>query len=101
MLVVFFFEIIPASMDADDRVWIIVGDLPSAYIDIESAANATEAIQAYTEIMDDWVQCVKKGLSTEDCYPVNVPPENKYAEMLATRLQLIRDYILGDKPIDE
>lgn len=101
LLIVFFFEIIPNSTDADDRVWVIVGDLPPAYIDTESATNETEAIQVYTEIMDDWVQCVKNGQSTEDCYPINVPPENKYAEMLDTRLQLIRKYILDKTFIDD
>lgn len=101
LLIVFFFEIIPDSTDTDDRVWVIVGDLPPAYIDIQSATNETEAIQVYTEIMDDWVQCVKNRQSTEDCYPINVPPENKYAEMLDTRLQLIRKYILGKTSIDD
>lgn len=101
LLIVFFFEITPNSSDADDHVWVIVGDLPPAYIDIESATNEIEAVRVYTEIMDDWVQCVKSGQSTENCYPINVPPENKYAEMLSTRLQFIRKYILGNASIDD
>ncbi len=95
LLAVFFFKIVPNSVDADEHVWVVVGDLPPAYIDIESAGNLTEAIQVYTEIMDDWVQHVKKGESIADCYPINVPPEKEYAEMLATRLNLIREHILN------
>lgn len=100
ILLVFFFEIVPNSTDADDKVWVIVGDLPPAYIDVESATNETEAIQVYIEIMDDWVQCVKKGESVENCYPINVPPTDEHAEMLDTRLNFIRDYLLGQKSID-
>lgn len=94
ILVVFYFDIIPDSPVADDKVWVIVGDLPPAYIDIESANNEIEAVQAYTKIMDDWVQCVKAGQPVDACYPVNVPPEKKYADMLDLRLGLIRKYIL-------
>jgi hypothetical protein len=99
ILIVFYFDLIPNSSDVDDHVWIIVGDIPPAYIDIESANNETEAVRAYTEIMDDWVQCVKSGRSVDDCYPINVAPEKKYADMLDIRLQFIRKYILGHTPI--
>ena len=45
--------------------------------------------------MDNWIQCVRNGQSTNDCYPINVPPENEYAEMLSTRIHLIREHILS------
>ncbi|MBL7797291.1 MAG: hypothetical protein JNJ90_12410 [Saprospiraceae bacterium] len=95
ILIVFYFDFIPDSSDTDDHVWVIVGDLPPAYIDVESANTETEAVQVYIEIMDDWVQCVKGGRPVEDCYPISIPPEIRYADMLDLRLQLIRKYILG------
>ena len=95
LLAVFFFKIVPNSADADDYVWVVVGDLPPAYIDIESSDNEIETVRVYTKLMDDWVQHVKKGQPTDDCYPINVPPENEYAEMLAIRIRLIRENILG------
>lgn len=82
LLVIFFFKIIPNSNTADDYVWIVVGDLPPAYIDIESAKNVKEVVHTYIEIMNDWVQCVFKGGKIEDFYPINVPPTREFAEML-------------------
>jgi len=94
LLTIFFFKIVPNSELADDHIWVVVGDLPTAYIDIESASNKAEVIQVYTEIMDDWVRCVKNGESVEDCYSINVPPKLEYAKMLDTKIQLIKEHIL-------
>jgi len=94
LVMIFYFEIIPNSKNVDDFVWVIVGDLPPAYIDIESASNPLEVIETYTDIMSDWVECVKNGLSIENCYPINVPPQKDYAEMLEIRIKLIRENIL-------
>lgn len=98
LLLVFYFKITPNSKNADDYVWVVVGDLPPAYIDIESADNISDVIETYTDLMDDWVQCVKNGQPVEDCYPIDVPPENEYAEMLAIRIKLVREYILKQSP---
>lgn len=94
LLTVFLFEIIPNSQNADDYVWVVVGDLPSAYIDIESARDKKQVVKTYTEIMGDWVHVVKKSGNIEDCYPLNVPPTKEYAEMLSIRIKLIRENIL-------
>lgn len=95
MVLVFFFEIIPNSHAADNFVWIVVGDIPPCYIDIESAQNSNEVIQVYVEIMEDWINCVNNGESVENCYPVEAPPEKKYADMLSRRIQFIKDYIIS------
>jgi hypothetical protein len=42
-VVVFLFEIIPSREDVDDKVWLIVGDLPPAYITAEDAPNPAAA----------------------------------------------------------
>jgi hypothetical protein len=68
-----------------------VGDLPAAYIDIENAGNATEALTAYCFVMEDWVEHVLNNKSTEECYPVNAEPTIKHAEMLQRRINFIRN----------
>lgn len=93
-LAVFLFQIIPDSENADEFVWIIVGDLPSAYIDILSASNGACAIEAYTNIMEDWYDNVLQGKSVENCYPIGVPPTKEYGQMLQSRVEFIRDEIL-------
>lgn len=74
--------------------WIIVGDIPPAYFDVASTPTKYDALKAYINVMQDWVDNVNGGNSLELCYPVNVPPEKKYADMLDIRLQLLReDYL--------
>ncbi len=92
---VFYFEIIPEeSSKADKYIWIIVGDIPPAYIDIISAPTIQEAIICYCAIMEDWVNAVNDGNSVEECYPINVPATIEYADMLKTRIELIKNDLL-------
>ena len=47
---VFLFEIIPNREDVDKFVWVIVGDLPSAYITCEEAPNPDFAASTHSSI---------------------------------------------------
>lgn len=94
MLGVFYYEIIPNG-DADSSVWVVVGDLPTAYIDIESANDEIEVILSYVELMEDWIENVENGNSVEDCFPINVSPTREHAAMLRDRTKLIREEILA------
>jgi len=97
ILCIFSFEIQAAEGSAaDTKVWIIVGDIPPAYIDIESAPTAKMALEAYCFLMEDWIGHIKVGKSVKECYPLEVPATKEYAEMLATRVQLIREDFLPD-----
>jgi hypothetical protein len=91
---VFLFEIEPENPEVDTWTWVIVGDLPPAYITPEVARNPVEALEAYMAEMDAWVQAVIAGQSVADLIPVGVPPEQKFAGMLAIRLRLLREEVL-------
>lgn len=95
ILNVFCFKIQPDNKSCNDEfVWVIVGDIPPAYIDVVSAPTVSDALKTYINIIQDWVDNVNDGNSVEDCFPINVPQERKYAEMLAIRLKLlIEDYL--------
>ncbi len=103
ILAVFYFEIEPApNSSADEAVWVIVGDLPPAYLDIVSCPNGAVAIEGYVGAMWEWVERVKAGESIEDCIPVyyrgsltRVPPNQEMAEMLESRLEFIEEKILS------
>lgn len=105
ILNIFYFKIIPDHISCDDDfVWIIVGDIPPAYIDIISATNAFEALYCYIHLMDEWVKKVKKGDSTDECFPINAPQKRKYAKMLESRLKILKeDYlpIINGNPLAE
>ena len=92
VLCVFYFEITPRpDSKADNFVWIVVGDLPTVYIDIESATNVKEVLESYIFLMQDWIDQVNNGKSIDNCYPIEVKPTKKMAKMLEGRIKIIKD----------
>ena len=88
----FCFEIVPdVAKGADNHVWVIVGDLPPAYIDVLSAPSARGALDLYIGLMDEWASKVNNGEDISDCYPVNVTATKEYADMLTTRMNLLKE----------
>lgn len=96
ILSVFLFKIKPLNKNVDEYVWIVVGDIPPAYIDIKSAITSSEVLSAYCYIMKDWVETVLSGESVEDCFPINVAPGEKYAQMLLSRIRFIESNLFND-----
>jgi len=92
---VFLFEIIPSREDVDDKVWVIVGDLPPAYITAEDAPNPAAALDAYIGAMEEWVEAAKAGRGVENLIPVNVPPTAENAARLESRLHFLDKEILS------
>ena len=93
---VFYFEIVPAKPDVPDSVWVIVGDLPSAYLAVEFCSNGKEAMKGYVAEMQEWVDRVMDGRPLDDdVITVNVPPEKKWAKELQWRLDFIKRDFLG------
>ena len=92
----FYFEIVPdISKGADSHVWVIVGDLPPAYIDILNAPSAHRALELYIHLMEEWASKVNNGDDISDCYPVNAPATQEYANMLTSRMNLLKEDHLG------
>lgn len=79
-------------------MWVIVGDLPPAYIVCDNAHTWQEALDAYAVEMMEWVKAVKEGRSIEDVIPVNVPPTVEYADMLESRCNLIWELFVDVDP---
>lgn len=93
---VFLFEIVPARKGVDDKVWVIVGDLPPAYITTEESPNPATALDSYIGAMEEWVEAASSGRSVEGLIPVNVPPTEENARRLASRLRFLDEKILSD-----
>ena len=95
---VFLFEIEPIDDSVDDIIWVIVGDLPSVYLD-KSVTTGKEAIETYCELMQEWIDNVKNGKSLEECYPVEVEPTIENADLLNTRIAFLKRELLmtGDE----
>jgi hypothetical protein len=88
------FQISPARQDVDEWVWVIVGDLPPAYITCEDSPNPACALDAYIGAMSEWVVAASSRSSVVELIPVNVEPSKENAERLRLRLKFIDDNIL-------
>jgi hypothetical protein len=91
---VFLFKIVPSSPDIDNCLWVIVGDLPPAYLVTEDNPTAADAIEAYCTEMEAWVDAVENGESVEELIPVNAPPTLEFSSQLKGRLEFLRNEIL-------
>lgn len=92
---VFLFEIDPSREDVDDKIWVIVDDLPPAYITAEDSPNPAAALDAYIGAMEQWVEAAKAGRSVENLIPVDVPPTLENAARLESRLRFLDKEILS------
>jgi hypothetical protein len=78
----------------DDSLWIVVGDLPSAYFVSESADTPRAALECYCYIMDDWVAAVINDTDMEEVYPVEAEATEENARELQSRLDFLRTEII-------
>ena len=92
---VFLFEIQPNQKEVDNYLWVIVGDLPPAYITCEEAPNPACALDGYIGAMEEWVDAAKTERSVENLIPVNVPATPENGVMLEKRLRFLDENILN------
>jgi hypothetical protein len=95
VLGVFRIRISPAEPDVDEIVWVVTGDLPSAYLGYEPEDTWQDALQGYVSEMQLWVDAAKGGESVSDLIPVNVAPTPENAARLEDRLTFIRTRLLA------
>lgn len=98
VLGVFLFQIEPRLVGVDDTLWVIVGDLPSAFLVCDDAPDWVGALRCYVYEMQRWVDAVRSGAALDGIIPVNVSPTLEHAEMLASRLGFLQDHLIDGKP---
>ncbi len=94
LVAVFLAQITSHSEDVDKCLWVIVGDLPPAYIVVDDNPAAADALDAYCSEMEAWVEAANEGAAVDELIPVNVPPTPENADQLRGRLDYIRSKIL-------
>lgn len=80
----------PIEGNPDDELWVVVGDMPTAYFVTEAAPDPAEALTAYCELMEDWADRILEGRDLEGSYPISVEPTVEHAKMLKSRMGTIR-----------
>jgi hypothetical protein len=94
---IFLFDTGNAAQPDGQLFWIVVGDLPPAYlIADERTANPEDALDWYIRLMGAWVDAVEQGRPVTGLIPVNVPPTAEYAAMLASRLVYLQENFFDD-----
>jgi hypothetical protein len=91
---IFLVELKPTDFDIDPFTWVIVGDLPPAYISPVYAASPRDALDGYIAEMAAWVEAAEKEEPVGDLIPVNAAPTRQNAEGLKDRLEFLRREIL-------
>jgi hypothetical protein len=62
----FLFELDPPGPNVDKYIWVVVGDLPPAYLSPVYARSPRAALDGYIGEMELWVDAVENGRSTDD-----------------------------------
>jgi hypothetical protein len=100
IIALFLFTFDEKIQDIDDKTWVIEGDLPPAFIPCDPGDSARSIIEHYCELMDDWVTVVRSGGNFENVFPVSAARTEEHADMLASRLEFLRQEIIPEVPAD-
>jgi hypothetical protein len=93
---VFLVRIVPRREGVDDQLWVIVGDVPPAYLVTDEAATPAEALVLYADLMREWVNAVNEGRPVTDLIPVNAEPTKEAAAMLDSRLHFLIERVVPE-----
>lgn len=94
VVAVFLFRIVPKGKGIDDLLWVVVGDLPPAYLVADTNPTPRSALEAYVDEMTAWVGAVESGQSVGEFIPVNVPPTRENADRLRKRLRFLTSKVV-------
>ncbi|MGA2850257.1 MAG: hypothetical protein ABSE46_14780 [Terracidiphilus sp.] len=74
-------------------IWVVVGDIPSAYMEFDVAPSPQSALLRYIEGVEEWLAATEVERSSGDLIPIDVPPGDEFIEMLKTRMEVLRSSI--------
>jgi hypothetical protein len=97
---IFLFEFEGKIAGIADMLWVVVGDLPPVYMVTDACKCARDVLEAYCELMDDWVAAVREGGDFDEVYPVSAPRTAENADALEDRLGWIRREFIPEAPTD-
>jgi hypothetical protein len=101
LFAVFLFHIRPSRPGVEPWIWIVVGDIPPAYLPISDCTTPREVFRTYIRGMKKWVELARTrrtGSPEDGVPPVDVPATPEWAERLDQRLAGL---MLAVKPMFE
>ncbi len=98
---VFLFEVKDSASPQNKLYWVVVGDMPPAYLAQEDDINSPDAaLEVYVDWMEAWVDAVRNGDSVADLMPVNAPPTLQNAAKLESRIEFLKENFLREDDED-
>jgi len=91
---VFLAQLDPIPTDVDEWLWVIVGDVPPAYLVLDVCRTPIDALKSYIDLLQEWVDLAREGTESPDVIPVNRAPTRENAEELQLRLDSLRTTII-------
>src|SRR5579883_397866 len=97
IIAAFLVRIQPARPQVDEWLWVIVGDIPPAYLVLDRSPSGLDALRTYIAEISRWVRYAKTGgRILEDVIPVNVPATPEWADKLDDRLRVLQTQVLPE-----
>jgi len=107
VVAVLLYQIVPASHNAEPSVWVVVGDLPPAYISAEDAGLSACALHGYVREVQDWIAAVKLGQPVDELMPLldwrtgdPLNPTVENAADLEHRITGLEEIVLSHHTVD-
>jgi hypothetical protein len=94
IVAIFLVEFTRKIEDTDDVLWVVVGDLPSAYLVVNDDDSPEQAMERYLRLMEEWARTATDGRSIQECFPVDADPTFDNATALLSRIAMIRAEIM-------
>jgi len=95
---IFLFEIDNTASADDSFLWVIVGDIPSMYLDIHGPKSTNAVVRRYIDLAEDWIATVKNGLPVDNCFPFNAEPDLELAELLEKKILFMKATLIENIP---
>lgn len=93
---IFLFDIDNASSHQDNLLWIIVGDIPSMYLDTQGPRTTREVVEDYIRLSQNWISNIKAGRSLESCFPFRAEPTLELAGLLEKKIAFMKDTLINN-----
>ena len=93
VVAVFLFRV-AGDPGVDEWLWVVAGDMPSAYFVTDRAPEPITALHVYCELMEQWVWAIQDGGDLTTVFPVAAQPTEEHAKMLESRIESLRINII-------
>ena len=90
------FQVAIKDFDTEKWIWVFTGDIPPAYMLVDSCKTPFAALTQYADGLEAWAKEAEKGRTSSDLMPVNVAPTPEHASMALSRVATLREHVLPD-----